>query len=118
MTVGRAGAKKPIATGCGASTRAPAKAPARKPVATGCGASTGGAKGWTAKTTTRPSTKVSTRSADLLSRAGTGKTTKEKVSSGCAAPAPKKPAAPAVKPKVSTGCAAPAPKPAPKRTGC
>ena len=110
MTVGKAGSRRPVATGCGAAPAKPSKPAARTPVSTGCGSSTP-STGWKAKTVTGKTGKtgLSERSASQLEKAKTNKGGRTTVSTGCGSSAPSKPVKPA-KPS-------PQPKPA-TRTGC
>jgi hypothetical protein len=106
MTVGKAGSRRPVATGCGAAPAKPSKPASRPSVSTGCGSSSSGG-GWKAKTVTGgksgKTTGLSERAKSQLEKAKTTKGGgKGHVSSGCGSSTPSKPSHP-VKP-ARTGC--------------
>jgi hypothetical protein len=106
MTVGKAGPRRSVSTGCGASiakANSPKKPAARTAVSTGCGSTGGGWKAKTVTTGTKGKTSgLSERTSKQLDKAKTKETGRKTVSTGCHAG--NKPAKPATHPRVRTGC--------------
>lgn len=111
MTVGKASARRPTATGCGAAPAKPStpkKPTPRTPVSTGCGSSSTGG-GWKAKTVTGgksgKTTGLSERAKSQLEKAKVKTGGRTSVSTGCGSSAPAKPSKPAAPSKPArTGC--------------